>query len=70
MKPYIPVIEQPVVRKVWVPDHKSQDDAAVLVGGHWVYLMIQGPKWFVENQAADAQIPVIVPRKPIGQDRK
>ena len=63
VKPYIPVMQGPVVRKVWVPDHKSQEDDSVLVGGHWTYLMIEGPKWFAQEQA-DAQVPVIVPGKP------
>ncbi|MBI4309625.1 MAG: hypothetical protein HY591_04770 [Candidatus Omnitrophica bacterium] len=48
VKPYIPVVQGPVVRKVWLPDHKSQEDAAVLVGGHWVYLMVEGLRWFTE----------------------
>lgn len=70
VKPYIPVIEGPVVRKVWVPDHRAQDDAAVLVGGHWVYLMVEGPKWFTQEQTSDVQMPVIVPGQPIGKERK
>jgi hypothetical protein len=35
VKPYIPVVVQPVVRKVWVPDHKLEADTSILVGGHW-----------------------------------
>ena len=64
IKPYIPVIQEPVVRKVWIPDHKERQDASVLVGGHWVYLMIQGPKWFIEDQTNGIEVPVIVPAKP------
>ncbi len=64
VKPYIPVIEQPIVRKVWVPDHKSDQDGGVLVGGHWVYVMIEGPRWFVEEQTQEAHLPVIVPSIP------
>ena len=64
VKPYVPVIEQPVVRKVWVPDHKLEEDGSVLVGGHWVYLMITGPRWFVENETQEARVSVIVPAQP------
>ena len=65
VKPYIPVIQQPVVQKIWIPDHKSQDDAQILIGGHWVYLMLEGPKWFVDEESRNVQIPVIVPGVPM-----
>ena len=26
VKPYVPVIQEPVVRKVWIPDHKSTQE--------------------------------------------
>ncbi len=66
VKPYVPVIDPPIVKKVWVPDHKSEDDAAVLVAGHWVYLMIQGPKWFIEDEVKESVLPIVVP----GNDSK
>jgi hypothetical protein len=53
VKPYVPVIQQPVIRKVWIPDHKSQEDADVLVAGHWTYVMVQGPKWFIDTQMVE-----------------
>ena len=70
VKPYIPVVQGPVVRKIWVPDHKSQDDASVLVGGHWMYLMLEGPKWFVDGERKDTQFPILVPAKPIEVEKK
>ena len=63
VKPYVPVIEPPVVKKVWVPDHKSQEDAGVLIAGHWVYLMIQGPKWFIDEEVKENAVPIIIPGK-------
>ncbi len=63
VKPYVPVIEPPVVKKVWIPDHKSDQDSGVLVAGHWVYLMIRGPKWFIEDEIQDSILPIIVPGK-------
>ena len=65
VKPYIPVIEQPQVRKVWIPNHKSDQDGAVLVAGHWVYLMVEGPRWFIEEETQSAHLPVIVPAQPM-----
>ena len=61
VKPYIPVVQQPIVRKVWVPDHKSQEDSDILVGGHWAYVMVQGPKWFIDTQVADDDDEIKVP---------
>ncbi len=49
IRPYIPVLQPPMVRKVWIPDHPSQEDPHVLVGGHWVYVMVQGPRWFTQD---------------------
>ena len=45
VQPYIPVVQEPVVRKVWVPDLKSNADPDVLIAGHWAYVMVRGPKW-------------------------
>jgi len=64
VRPYIPVMNQPVVRKVWVPDHKAEDNPDVMVAGHWVYLMIQPPRWFIDETETEAKLPVIVPSVP------
>jgi hypothetical protein len=61
VKPYIPVVNEPVVRKVWVPDHKSEDNTDVMIAGHWVYVMIQPSTWFIDGKTVDAKFPVIVP---------
>lgn len=61
VKPYIPVINEPVVRKVWIPDHKSEDNSDVLIAGHWIYLMIQPSTWFIENNTIESKTPIIVP---------
>ncbi len=67
VKPYIPVMASPVVRKVWVPDHKAVEDGGILVAGHWVYLMVQGPRWFIEEETKKVDVPVIVPSSPVEQ---
>ena len=61
VKPYIPVVQQPIVRKVWIPDHKSPEDADILIAGHWVYVMVQGPKWFIDTQSSYEEDQVKVP---------
>ena len=67
VKPYIPVMDSPVVRKVWVPDHRSLEDGGILVAGHWVYLMVRGPRWFIEEETKKVDVPVIVPSAPTQQ---
>ena len=64
VKPYIPVMNAPVVRKVWVPDHKSAEDGGILVAGHWLYVMVRGPRWFIEDETKRVDMPVIVPAAP------
>lgn len=66
VKPYVPVLEQPVVRKIWIPDQSSEDDAQVLVSGHWTYVMVQGPKWYVDN-TSQTNSSSIIPGEPIQQ---
>ena len=61
VKPYIPLMTSPVVRKVWVPDHKSAEDGGILVAGHWLYVMVTGPRWFIEDETKKVDMPVIIP---------
>ena len=62
VQPYVPVISAPLVKRIWCPNHKSKKDADTLVAGHWVYVMVRGPKWFIEIQEGPGKFPVIVPR--------
>ena len=66
VQPYVPVISAPLVKRIWCPNHKSKKDADTLVAGHWVYVMVRGPKWFIETQEGPGKFPVIVPRE-LGQ---
>ena len=68
VKPYIPVINEPEVRKVWIPDHKSEDNSDVMIAGHWVYLMIQPSTWFIEGKIVDSKIPIIVPLTSVAKE--
>lgn len=60
----MPVVQQPDVRAIFLPAHKSKYDPNTLVSGHWVYVMVRGPKWFIDTQTDQkGKIPVIVPSK-------
>ncbi len=50
--PYVPVMQPPIVKRVWIPEQKTDGQNDVLVSGHWVYLMIEGPKWFIDEENA------------------
>jgi len=64
-KPYLPVFQEPKIIKVWVPPHKSKDDQNVLIAGHWSYVMVEGPSWYVDNEITkDMSVGVIVPSLP------
>ncbi len=70
VEPYMPVMQGPVVRKVWVPDQKAKDKGDVLIAGHWVYVMVEGPRWFIDHGTSDIEVPVIVPAPPVEQKIK
>lgn len=64
VKPYVPVVEPAAVRLIWLPAHKSKYDSNTLVSGHWVYVMLNPNRWFIDSQANDkGTISVIVPHK-------
>lgn len=64
VKPYVPVVEPADVRLVWIPAHKSKADSNTLVSGHWVYIMVEQSRWFMDTQTkSQAKIPLIIPYK-------
>lgn len=63
VKPYVPVIDPPIVKKVWIPNQKSEQDAGVLIAGHWAYVMIKGPTWFIDEEVEDQMQMNIFPFK-------
>ncbi|MBF0619944.1 MAG: hypothetical protein HQL19_07240 [Candidatus Omnitrophica bacterium] len=67
MKPYLPVFNDPRVIKVWIPPHVIPGDRNVLVGGHWTFVMLETPGWFIENEVTGkVSVPVLVPTAPEG----
>ena len=64
-KPYLPVFQEPKIIKVWIPPHKSNDDQNVLIAGHWSYVMIEDPSWYIDNEITkEMSVGVIVPSLP------
>ncbi len=51
--PYVPLVEPPRVQRVWIPAYLN--DAGDLVSGHWVYLMLEGSRWFLEDPGEGRQ---------------
>jgi len=69
VKPYVPIVKPADVRLVWIPAHKSKSSDEVLVSGHWVYLMVKEPHWFIDTVDSDrVKVPLIVPYRE--QDKK
>lgn len=63
--PYFPVYEQGRIAKVWVPSHVAREDKDVLVAGHWTFVMIEEPHWYIENHGMEkVHVPVILPTAP------
>jgi hypothetical protein len=60
--PYTPIMQPPVVQRVWVPDHLNADGD--LVSGHWVYLLLEPSRWFLETYPAASTSALRVPLAP------
>ena len=43
--PYLPLVQPPEVRRVWVTAHLNEDGD--LIAGHWVYLMLEPSSWLL-----------------------
>jgi len=64
--PYFPVYAPGRVEKVWIPAHVAQEDKDVLVAGHWAFVMVEAPHWYVEDHGMDKIIvPAILPASPL-----
>ncbi|MCL5674245.1 MAG: TraV family lipoprotein [Candidatus Omnitrophica bacterium] len=47
VKPYVPVINPPVVKRAWIVPHQTKNGA--LVGGYWVYIIVKKPSWYIDT---------------------
>jgi hypothetical protein len=64
--PYTPIMQPPRVQRVWVPDHLNTEGD--LVAGHWVYLLLEPSRWFLETYplapAPTLRVPLAPPVPP------
>lgn len=56
VKPYVPVINPPEVKRAWIVPHETKDGS--LVGGYWVYVIVRKPSWYI--QTPEKNMPAIV----------
>jgi hypothetical protein len=60
--PYTPIMHPPKLQRVWVPDHLNADGD--LVAGHWVYLLLEPSRWFLETYPPAPMPTLRVPLAP------
>ncbi len=63
-KPYVPVYAPPRVVKVWVPAHVAWQDKDVMVAGHWTFVVVTPPRWYIEDDKGAFNISVVLPGAP------
>ncbi|MBF0330942.1 MAG: hypothetical protein HQL17_03330 [Candidatus Omnitrophica bacterium] len=63
-KPYMPVYEPPRVVKVWIPAHVAMQDKDIMVAGHWTFVVVTPSHWYIEDDSAQGDTPVILPGVP------
>lgn len=69
VRPYWPIYEPPRIRKVWIPAHVSGHGRDAMVAGHWTFLMVDEPHWYIERPAGEstdgrAIVPVLPVKEP------
>ncbi len=57
-KPYVPVMLPPKVIKVWIPSHRSKKDSNMLIGGHWVFVVIKEADWFIDHEIKEERVKI------------
>jgi hypothetical protein len=60
LRPGVPVRTPPNVMAVWIPTFVNTEGD--MVSGHWVYMVRQQEKWFIEDETGPGTAPVTVPR--------
>ena len=64
--PYFPVYEHGRIARVWVPPHVAIEDKGVFVAGHWTFVMVEEPHWYIERDVAGRiTVPMILPGLPL-----
>ena len=65
--PYLPLVQPPEVRRVWVTAHLNNEGD--MIAGHWVYLMLEPSQWYLRGYTGqrklELQLPARVPVTPV-----
>ena len=62
--PYLPLVQPPEVRRVWVTAHLNE--AGDLIAGHWVYVMLEPSQWYLRGYAGPQDLKLKLPaRMPV-----
>ena len=63
--PYLPLVQPPEVRRVWVTAHLNREGD--LIAGHWVYLMLEPSSWLLRYRGPQELRLKLPARAPIAQ---
>ena len=62
--PYLPLVQPPEVRRVWVTPHLNE--SGDMIAGHWVYLMLEPSQWYLRGYKGPQDLKLKLPaRTPI-----
>jgi len=59
--PYLPLVQPPDVRRVWVTAHLNE--AGDLIAGHWVYLMLEPSSWYLRGYSGQRKLELQLPAR-------
>ena len=59
--PYLPLVQPPEVRRVWVTAHLNEDGD--LIAGHWVYLMLEPSSWTLRGYGGQGRLELRLPAR-------
>ncbi len=65
--PYLPLVQPPEVKRVWVTAHLNQ--VGDMIAGHWVYLMLEPSSWFLRYRGPAKLELKLPPRVPVAAPR-
>ena len=59
--PYLPLVQPPEVRRVWVTAHLNAEGD--MIAGHWVYLMLEPSQWYLRGYTGQRKLELKLPAR-------
>lgn len=59
--PYLPLVQPPEVKRVWVTAHLNQEGD--MIAGHWVYLMLAPSQWVLRGYSGQKKLELRLPAR-------